>query len=69
MPGFSSAAGEKPAPDVPPQAPGLARWNESRINMYRFYVTLYSFVVMGMNDGAIGVGSCPPAELAPTTIR
>ena len=47
--------GEKSASRLPPESATIGRWNESRINMYRFFVTLYSFVVMGMNDGAVGV--------------
>jgi hypothetical protein len=33
----------------------LERWNEPRINMYRYFTTLYSFIIMGMNDAATGV--------------
>jgi hypothetical protein len=33
----------------------LEKWNEPRINMWRFFATLFSFIIMGMNDGAIGV--------------
>lgn len=33
----------------------LERWNESAINKYRFSTTLVSFIIMGMNDGAVGV--------------
>lgn len=35
----------------------LERWNEPRINMYRYFTTLYTFVIMGMNDAAYGVSS------------
>lgn len=31
------------------------KWNEPRENMYRFLMTLFAFVVMGMNGGAVGV--------------
>lgn len=41
--------------DAPPEV--LERWNHPRVNMYRFYTTLYSFIVMGMNDGAVGVSA------------
>lgn len=51
--------------DEPPAAPialtereqhkaQLQKWNEPRTNMIRFFSTLYSFILMGMNDGAIG---------------
>ncbi|OAA59676.1 tRNA wybutosine-synthesizing protein [Niveomyces insectorum RCEF 264] len=40
-------------PPPPPEAP-LQRWNESRTNVFRFFVTLFSFVIMGMNDAAVG---------------
>lgn len=33
----------------------LERWNTPRINLYRFLAALYSFIIMGMNDGAYGV--------------
>jgi hypothetical protein len=36
-------------------SPALERWNEPRINKYRYLATLYSFIIMGMNDAAIGV--------------
>jgi hypothetical protein len=35
----------------------LEQWNEPRINMYRYLVTLYTFIIMGMNDAAYGVSS------------
>jgi hypothetical protein len=31
------------------------RWNSTRINAYRYYVTNISFLIMGMNDGCLGV--------------
>lgn len=37
----------------------LDTWNGSRTNSYRFFVTLWSFIIMGMNDAAIGVS--PPS--------
>ncbi|KAK3905622.1 major facilitator superfamily domain-containing protein [Staphylotrichum tortipilum] len=43
------------APSPSPQ-PGkeLQRWNESGLNMFRFFSTIYSFILMGMTDGAVG---------------
>jgi hypothetical protein len=41
-----------PEEDKPRRA--LERWNRPRSNAYRFLVTNYSFIVMGMNDGAVG---------------
>lgn len=32
----------------------LQKWNDSRINMLRFFVTLFSFIIMGMNDAVVG---------------
>lgn len=45
------------SPDLPASPPPeqLQRWNESRTTMFRFFFTLYSFTIMGMNDGAVGV--------------
>lgn len=31
------------------------RWNGTRINTCRFFVTCWSFIIMGMNDAAVGV--------------
>lgn len=44
-------------PQEPVQEPALQKWNESRVNMLRFFTTLYSFIILGMNDGAIGVSA------------
>ena len=33
----------------------LERWNQPRINMYRYLTTLLCFINMGMNDAAYGV--------------
>jgi hypothetical protein len=35
----------------------LEQWNEPRINRYRYLTTLYTFIIMGMNDAAYGVSS------------
>ena len=45
----------------PDPAPGesLEHWNRPRINIYRYLATLWSFILMGMNDAAIGVSSPP----------
>ncbi len=39
-----------------PEREILQRWNEPRVNLYRYLAVLYSFVVLGMNDGVYGVG-------------
>ncbi len=40
------------------------KWNQPGPNTLRFITTLYSFIIMGMNDGAVGAlipyVSCPP---------
>jgi hypothetical protein len=41
--------------DAIQDARGLEQWNRPRINIYRYLATLYSFVIMGMNDAAYGV--------------
>ncbi|KPM34550.1 hypothetical protein AK830_g12018 [Neonectria ditissima] len=33
---------------------GLERWNNPKINSYRFYASNYSLLIMGMNDACIG---------------
>lgn len=33
----------------------LERWNNPRVNSYRFYATNLSFLIMGMNDASLGV--------------
>lgn len=35
----------------------LQQWNKPRINLWRYMATLLGFVIMGMNDAAIGVSS------------
>ncbi|CAK7267460.1 hypothetical protein SEPCBS57363_002600 [Sporothrix epigloea] len=48
---------EASAPGLPPASPvsmRLRTWNESKTTTFRFFFTLYSFIIMGMNDGAIG---------------
>lgn len=44
----------------PGQAQALQRWNESSVNIFRFFSTMYSFILMGMTDGAVGV--CSPSS-------
>ncbi|KAK4190319.1 major facilitator superfamily domain-containing protein [Podospora australis] len=41
---------------VPPVNNGETqqRWNESTTNLFRFFSTIYAFILMGMTDGAIG---------------
>ncbi len=36
----------------------LQNWKDPPINRYRYFVTLFSFVIMGMSDGVVGVGHC-----------
>ncbi|KAL2116928.1 hypothetical protein VTJ04DRAFT_9096 [Mycothermus thermophilus] len=43
-----------PSPTSPPAAGELQRWNESTVNILRFIGTLYTFILMGMTDAAIG---------------
>ncbi|EFW98743.1 tRNA wybutosine-synthesizing protein [Grosmannia clavigera kw1407] len=42
-----------PDPESREEKP-LQRWNDPKLNMFRYFSTLYSFVVMGMNDAAVG---------------
>lgn len=44
----------------------LERWNEPRGNIYRYFATLYSFIIMGMNDAATGVSIPGPLD-SPTS--
>lgn len=53
---FSSPESSSPIAEVR----ALEQWNEPRINIYRYLATLYTFVTMGMNDGAIGVSAIYP---------
>ena len=46
---------KSPVTETGTEAEKLERWNKSPINIYRFSAALYSFVIMGMNDGAYGV--------------
>jgi hypothetical protein len=48
--------GEEKDPQSPvTETSALEIWNEPRINMYRYLATLFTFIVMGMNDAAYGV--------------
>lgn len=42
---------------VPPESAveALQRWNSPRINMYRVFSAYFSFLIIGLNDGAYGV--------------
>ncbi|KAK3683529.1 major facilitator superfamily domain-containing protein [Podospora appendiculata] len=43
------------SPPVNASSPELhQKWNESGTSMYRFLTTIYSFILMGMSDAAIG---------------
>lgn len=56
----SNTTDEEAIPEPPPepaQEPALQKWNEPRVNMLRFFTTLYSFIILGMNDGVIGVST------------
>jgi len=39
-------------PETEPEE--LEKWNSPSINMYRYFATIYSFIIMGMNDAAYG---------------
>lgn len=38
-----------------PDPDRLERWNSSGTNIFRYFASLFSFIVMGMNDAAYGV--------------
>jgi hypothetical protein len=50
-----SGGGEKHPQGPVTETPELEIWNKPRINMYRYLATLYTFIIMGMNDAAYGV--------------
>jgi hypothetical protein len=46
--------------NVPPNAvvvEQVLHWNKPAINIYRLGAAFWSFIILGMNDGAIGVSS------------
>jgi hypothetical protein len=49
----------------PPAALELQRWNESTVNVFRFLSSNYSFILMGMTDGALGVRLLPAYLTSP----
>jgi fucose permease len=51
-PEVEEAIGTLPTPTV--AVPVLQKWNNPRINMFRVFATFYSFVILGLNDGAYG---------------
>jgi hypothetical protein len=44
-------------PESENDSPSQEQWNTPRINIYRYFATIYSFIIMGMNDAAYGVSS------------
>ncbi|KAL2016511.1 hypothetical protein VTK56DRAFT_3439 [Thermocarpiscus australiensis] len=48
------ATDEESRPPSPPPSQTLQRWNESSSNMFRFFSTIYCFILMGMTDAAVG---------------
>ena len=49
---------ETAAPDVFPPADAhgeIERWNYPRSNVYKMGFSFFSFIITGMNDGAVGV--------------
>ncbi len=49
-------SGIKAEDELPtPNAGSLERWDDPRINTWRFLATLWGFWMMGANDGAFGV--------------
>jgi hypothetical protein len=52
---FPIESGMKEQADSAASPEKLEQWNSPRINLYRYLATLYSFIIMGMNDAAYGV--------------
>lgn len=49
-------SGDAKEEDESPGTPEvLEQWNNPRINLYRYLATIYSFIILGMNDAAYGV--------------
>lgn len=65
----TDATDEESGASVPAQP--LQRWNQSVMNMFRFFTTLYTFGMMGMTDGALGVRAflCPGEATLKTRSR
>jgi hypothetical protein len=53
--GLKNGGGEEDLQDSITQTPDLEIWNKPKVNKYRYLATLYTFIVMGMNDAAYGV--------------
>ncbi len=57
------ATDEESGAPSPQPAQELERWNETGVNIFRFFSTIYAFILMGMTDAAVGVRSIlPPAN-------
>lgn len=54
------------AADAPPPPADVEqqRWNESPTNMFRYFSTIYNFILLGMSDAVIGA-LLPYARLTP----
>ncbi|KAK4155254.1 major facilitator superfamily domain-containing protein [Chaetomidium leptoderma] len=48
------ATDEESGASSPPETKELQRWNDTTLNVFRYLSTLYSFILMGMTDGAMG---------------
>jgi len=59
--GTADVEPESDSPSDGSQAGDLEKWNEPKINTFRFLTTLFCFIIMGMNDGSLGV--CYSANL------
>ncbi|KAK0635121.1 major facilitator superfamily domain-containing protein [Bombardia bombarda] len=55
--GAANASDEEAAIPPPAAVEVLQKWNEPRINTYRFLAANYSFIILGMSDGVIGVST------------
>jgi len=53
--GISDAVPNGERPVFPASASeDLEKWNSTKTNVYRYFATLYSFIILGMSDAAYG---------------
>lgn len=59
----SSHDGDEGLPPPSTATPFIESWNNPRVNMWRFFATNFSFVILGANDAVYGVSKtflfCP----------
>lgn len=52
---LGNATDEESGTGSPQPDSKLQRWNDTPLNTFRYFTTIYCFILMGLTDGALGV--------------